>query len=127
MATATIALRTCTLSVSRLRQRGEPSSRSGFASTSRVVPSVTSKRTTRRVVGVQCSSKLTLYGHPGTRSPLIDWYLHELEVVFDFKMPSEPGNPHPFGQVPALTDEGGVEVFESGAILLYIADKYGGL
>ena len=29
-------------------------------------------------------------------------------------------NPHPFGQIPALTDDNDVMVFESGAILLYI-------
>lgn len=35
-----------------------------------------------------------------------------------------PSN-HPFGQVPFLTDDdGAVEVFESGAILLYLADRY---
>ena len=32
---------------------------------------------------------------------------------------------HPFQQVPFLEDDGGVEVFESGAILLYLADAYG--
>jgi len=85
---------------------------------------VSLKSATRRV---QCSATLTLYGHPGTRSPVIDWYLHELGLEYQFKMPEAAGNPHPFGQVPALSDEGGVEVFESGAILLYLADKYGGL
>jgi len=35
--------------------------------------------------------------------------------------------PNPFGSIPAASDSGGVELFESGAILLYIADKYGGL
>ena len=36
--------------------------------------------------------------------------------------PPRPSN-HPFGQVPFLTDaDGSVEVFESGAILLYLAD-----
>jgi len=75
---------------------------------------------------VQCSA-VTLYGHPGTRSPLVDWYLHEIGIEYESKMPNAPGNPHPFGQVPALLDEGGVKVFESGAILLYLADKYGGL
>jgi glutathione S-transferase/alpha,alpha-trehalase len=39
-------------------------------------------------------------------------------------MPSHPDNPHPFGQVPALQDDDGVvEVWESGAILLYLADR----
>eukprot|EP00316_Scyphosphaera_apsteinii_P017297 CAMPEP_0119312096 /NCGR_PEP_ID=MMETSP1333-20130426/25024_1 /TAXON_ID=418940 /ORGANISM="Scyphosphaera apsteinii, Strain RCC1455" /LENGTH=187 /DNA_ID=CAMNT_0007316653 /DNA_START=165 /DNA_END=728 /DNA_ORIENTATION=- len=32
---------------------------------------------------------------------------------------------HPFDQVPFLTDDDGVEVFESGAILLYLVDAYG--
>jgi glutathione S-transferase len=35
--------------------------------------------------------------------------------------------PHPFGSMPAATDDGGVSLFESGAILLFAADKYGGL
>ena len=34
-------------------------------------------------------------------------------------------NPHPFGQIPCLKD-GDIEIFESGAILLYLAQKYGG-
>lgn len=34
---------------------------------------------------------------------------------------------HPFGKVPALTCEDGTPVFESGAILSYLADKFGGL
>lgn len=34
--------------------------------------------------------------------------------------------PHPFGSIPALLD-GDQKVFESGAILMYLADKYGGL
>jgi glutathione S-transferase len=60
---------------------------------------------------------ITLYGHPGTRSPLCNWGAYEagLEIT--------PGdlsqNPHPFGQIPCLTDDDGVLVFESGAILLY--------
>lgn len=29
-------------------------------------------------------------------------------------------NPHPFNQIPCLTDENDVRVFESGAILQYI-------
>jgi len=43
---------------------------------------------------------------------------------FEARMPSHPDNPHPFGQVPALQDDDGVvEVWESGAILLYLADR----
>ena len=32
---------------------------------------------------------------------------------------------HPFGQLPALTCEDGTAVFESGAVVLYLADKFG--
>lgn len=32
-------------------------------------------------------------------------------------------NPHPFGQIPCLTDDDDVVVFESGAILNYLQSK----
>ena len=34
--------------------------------------------------------------------------------------------PSPFGKIPALAD-GDLQIFESGAILMFLADKYGGL
>ena len=69
----------------------------------------------------------TLYGSQGSRSPLVDWYLHEKQIPFEVKDPHDVSNPHPFGQVPALRHEDDVEVFESGAILLYLADTCGEL
>lgn len=72
---------------------------------------------------------LTLYGHPGTRSPLVNWACYELGV--DFTMASDLSqNPHPFGQLPCLTDrdeENNSEMiilFESGAILQYLLRYY---
>jgi glutathione S-transferase/alpha,alpha-trehalase len=64
-----------------------------------------------------------LHGSQQSRSPLVNWYCHEAGIPLTMKAPRP--SPHPFGQVPCLTDDGGVEVFESGAILLYLADKYG--
>ena len=64
---------------------------------------------------------LRLHGSQGSRSPLVNWYLEELNVPYDMA-PPKPSD-HPFGQIPYLTD-GPVGVFESGAILLYIADKH---
>ena len=73
---------------------------------------------------IKMDSGLTLYGSQQTRSPLVNWYLAEKNIPFTQKAPRPSA--HPFGQTPFLTDDGGVEVFESGAILLYIADAYGG-
>jgi hypothetical protein len=43
-------------------------------------------------------------------APQVNWYLHEIGTPFEMKAPRDPSNPHPFGQVPALRDDGGVEV-----------------
>lgn len=64
---------------------------------------------------------LTLYGHPGTRSPLVNWGAYE--VGLDLTMGDLSKNPHPFGQIPCLTDDDDVLVFESGAILHYLHDQ----
>eukprot|EP00527_Entomoneis_sp_CCMP2396_P009740 CAMPEP_0198137260 /NCGR_PEP_ID=MMETSP1443-20131203/779_1 /TAXON_ID=186043 /ORGANISM="Entomoneis sp., Strain CCMP2396" /LENGTH=246 /DNA_ID=CAMNT_0043798633 /DNA_START=46 /DNA_END=786 /DNA_ORIENTATION=+ len=65
---------------------------------------------------------LTLYGHPGTRSPLVNWACYELGVEVAAGDLSK--NPHPFGQIPCLTDDNDVTVFESGAILSYLIQTY---
>ena len=74
----------------------------------------------------------TLYGSQGSRSPLVNWYAHEIGLELAMRAPRDETNPHPFGQVPALRDDadadgGELELFESGAILMYLADAYGGL
>jgi len=65
-----------------------------------------------------------LHGTPQSRTPVVTWYCYEAGIPFEARPPRP--SPHPFGQVPALTDDDGVEVFELGAILLYLADRYGG-
>jgi glutathione S-transferase/alpha,alpha-trehalase len=70
------------------------------------------------------SPSVVIYGSRQTRSPLVNWFMLEREIPF-VQMESRPSN-HPFDQAPFLTDQNGeVEVFESGAILLYLADAYG--
>jgi glutathione S-transferase len=77
---------------------------------------------------------ITLYHRPQTRSSSIVWLLYELDVPYETKNVTsirsadgsgavDPANPHPHGKVPALTD-GDETVFESGAIAVYLADKY---
>ena len=68
------------------------------------------------------TNALKLYGSQGSRSPLINWYMNELALPFQV-VPKDAANPHPFGQIPCLVD-GQASVFESGAILLYLATKY---
>ena len=77
---------------------------------------------------------LTLYHSPRTRSVRIYWLLEELGIPYrletlPFKMPSSsPARPFaqesPFGKFPAIRD-GEVEMFESGAILEYVLERYG--
>lgn len=67
---------------------------------------------------------VTLYGSQNTRSPLVNWFLIENKIPFTQKPPRP--NPNMFTQIPFLTDDNSVEVFESGAILLYLSDAYGG-
>jgi len=64
------------------------------------------------------SMKLTLYGSQGSRSPLVNWGAYE--VGAEVTMGDLSKNPHPFGQIPCMTDDDDVQVFESGAILQYI-------
>ena len=80
-------------------------------------------------VSASAMAKVKLWGSQGSRSPLVTWALAELNVEFELIPPRglmKPANPHPFGQIPCLEDDGHV-VFESGAILMYLADKYGDL
>ncbi|KAL7572590.1 hypothetical protein ACA910_000405 [Epithemia clementina (nom. ined.)] len=72
------------------------------------------------------ADSLTLYGHPGTRSPLVNWACYELGIN-TLKMGDLNSNPHPFGLIPCLTDKvdgDEVVVFESGAILAYLIENY---
>jgi glutathione S-transferase len=85
-----------------------------------VQSSLRKSSTTLRMINAEA---LTLYGHSGTRSPLINWACLELSI--DMAMASDLSkNPHPFGQLPCLTDKGNVVVFESGAILQYLHENY---
>ncbi|MEN9264529.1 MAG: glutathione S-transferase family protein [Gloeomargarita sp. GMQP_bins_44] len=78
---------------------------------------------------------LKLYGGTRSRAAIVAWYLEELQVPYEFVRLDMGAGDHrqpaylainPMGKVPALVD-GDVVVWESGAILLYLADKYGQL
>mmetsp|Transcript_20301 Transcript_20301/g.46120 ORF Transcript_20301/g.46120 Transcript_20301/m.46120 type:complete len:190 (-) Transcript_20301:11-580(-) len=64
---------------------------------------------------------LILYGSQGSRSPLVNWGASE--VGLSLTMGNLATNPHPFKQIPCLTDDKDVLVFESGAILQYLYTK----
>jgi glutathione S-transferase len=76
---------------------------------------------------------LKLYGGALSRASIVQWYLEELEVTYEFvKLDLQAGEHrqpeylaiNPIGKVPAIVD-GDFKLWESGAILLYLADKYG--
>jgi glutathione S-transferase len=76
---------------------------------------------------------LKLYGGARSRASIVQWYLEELNIPYEFVMLDMQAGEHlqpsyrdinPFGKVPGIVD-GDVTLWESGAILLYLAEKYG--
>jgi len=73
---------------------------------------------------------IKLYHAPRTRSVRIHWLLEELGIPYtletvDFVPPKTPfAQRTPSGKFPAIED-GGVTMFESGAIVEYILERYG--
>ncbi|CEJ44873.1 glutathione S-transferase family protein [Umezakia ovalisporum] len=76
---------------------------------------------------------LKLYGGTRSRASIVQWYLEELGVDYEFVMLDMQAGEHkqpeylkinPMGKVPAIVD-GDLHLWESGAILLYLSDKYG--
>ncbi|HLO52017.1 MAG TPA: glutathione S-transferase family protein [Kamptonema sp.] len=76
---------------------------------------------------------LQLYGGARSRASIVKWYLEEIEVPYEFVLLDMQAGAHlqpdylainPFGKVPAIAD-GDFKLWESGAILLYLAQKYG--
>ncbi|MDY6940171.1 MAG: glutathione S-transferase family protein [Cyanobacteriota bacterium] len=76
---------------------------------------------------------IKLYGGAFSRASIVRWYLEELEVPYEFVLLDMQGGAHrqpefleinPMGKVPAIEDEN-LKLWESGAILLYLAQKYG--
>jgi glutathione S-transferase len=76
---------------------------------------------------------LKLYGGAFSRASIVRWYLEELGVSYEYVLLDMEAGKHrqpeflainPMGKVPAIA-EGDFKLWESGAILLYLAEKYG--
>ena len=75
---------------------------------------------------------LKLYLTPNTRAGRVAWLLEELEIEYELeilpftkeglKSPEHRAR-HALGRVPVIED-GNISIFESGAIIQYILDKY---
>ncbi|GIL75538.1 hypothetical protein Vretimale_15114 [Volvox reticuliferus] len=85
--------------------------------------------------GVISKAQIKLYTNPGSRGKITEWYLAELNVPHELVSVDMRRGEHktpaflainPFGKVPAMMD-GDLPLFESGAILLHLANKYGKL
>lgn len=75
---------------------------------------------------------LKLYGGARSRASIVQWYLEELAIPYEFVTLNMQAGEHrqpsflainPMGKVPAIVD-GDLTLWESGAILLYLSDKY---
>ncbi len=73
---------------------------------------------------------ITLWHAPRSRSVRVHWLLEELDIPYrletvEFVPPSVPfAQRTPFGKFPAIED-GDVRMFESGAIVEYLLERYG--
>ena len=77
---------------------------------------------------------ITLYHSPRTRSVRVLWLLEELGLPYEVRpiafTPESLKGPeyvkvHPLGKVPSISD-GDMTMFESGAIVEYLVERYGG-
>lgn len=75
---------------------------------------------------------MKVYGGPRSRSGIVEWYLAELGIPYESVavdlQAKENRTPeylaiNPFGRIPAIAD-GDFHMWESGAILLHLADKH---
>jgi len=64
----------------------------------------------------------------------VRWALEEVGQPYDVRLVSfaemkeAPHRAHqPFGQIPSYEEEGGLDIFETGAIILHIAERHEGL
>jgi glutathione S-transferase len=78
---------------------------------------------------------IKIYGASFSRASIVQWYLEELNVPYEFISLDMKAGEHrqaeylainPTGKVPSIVD-GDFQLWESGAILLYLAEKYGNL
>lgn len=76
---------------------------------------------------------LKLYGGARSRASIVQWYLEEISTPYEFVTLDMQAGEHrqsdflainPMGKVPAIVD-GDFKLWESGAILFYLAEKYG--
>lgn len=76
---------------------------------------------------------MKLYGGARSRASIVQWYLEEIGVSYEFVLLDIQGGANlepeflavnPMGKVPAIAD-GDFKLWESGAILIYLAEKYG--
>ncbi|HEU0100422.1 MAG TPA: glutathione S-transferase family protein [Allosphingosinicella sp.] len=72
-------------------------------------------------------------GQGQARDMRVRWALEELSLPYDVRLVSfeamkQPAHLrlHPFGQIPTF-EQGGLELFESGAIILHLASRHPGL
>jgi glutathione S-transferase len=75
---------------------------------------------------------LKLYAGARSRASIVRWYLEELQAPYELVQLDMGAGEHlqapylainPFGKVPGILD-GDISLYESGAILLYLAEKY---